>query len=322
MPASPRRRPHNLSKEYTTGKTLYAPEYSKVAKVLNLSPILVITPGIWYNISAITPDPASDRNGVQVKILTIGDVVARQGCDCLRHILPGLKRELGAKLTIVNGENSAVGNGILPGSAQFIFDSGADVITLGNHGLRRREIYPMLEENEFLLRPANYHPSAPGRGSVLLDMGAAQVGIISLQGAAFMEPIANPFDAADREVHRLKEAGAHIILIDFHAEATAEKRALGYYLDGRVSALFGTHTHVQTADEQVLPGGTGYITDLGMTGPQHSVLGVSPQAAIEKMRTGLPVRFTNPDGPCVLEGCLFDIDEKTGKTRSCTRIRR
>lgn len=137
-----------------------------------------------------------------------------------------------------------------------------------------------------------------------------------------MEPIANPFDAADREVHRLKEAGAHIILIDFHAEATAEKRALGYYLDGRVSALFGTHTHVQTADEQVLPGGTGYITDLGMTGPQHSVLGVSPQAAIEKMRTGLPVRFTNPDGPCVLEGCLFDIDEKTGKTRSCTRIRR
>ena len=257
-----------------------------------------------------------------MKILTIGDVVARQGCDCLRHILPGLKRELGAKLTIVNGENSAVGNGILPGSAQFIFDSGADVITLGNHGLRRREIYPMLEENEFLLRPANYHPSAPGRGSVLLDMGAAQVGIISLQGAAFMEPIANPFDAADREVHRLKEAGAHIILIDFHAEATAEKRALGYYLDGRVSALFGTHTHVQTADEQVLPGGTGYITDLGMTGPQHSVLGVSPQAAIEKMRTGLPVRFTHPDGPCVLEGCLFDIDEKTGKTRSCTRIRR
>ena len=251
-----------------------------------------------------------------MKILTIGDVVARQGCDCLRHILPGLKRELGAKLTIVNGENSAVGNGILPGSAQFIFDSGADVITLGNHGLRRREIYPMLEENEFLL------PSAPGRGSVLLDMGAAQVGIISLQGAAFMEPIANPFDAADREVHRLKEAGAHIILIDFNAEATAEKRALGYYLDGRVSALFGTHTHVQTADEQVLPGGTGYITDLGMTGPQHSVLGVSPQAAIEKMRTGLPVRFTNPDGPCVLEGCLFDIDEKTGKTRSCTRIRR
>lgn len=161
-----------------------------------------------------------------MKILTIGDVVARQGCDCLRHILPGLKRELGANLTIVNGENSAVGNGILPGSAQFIFDSGADVITLGNHGLRRREIYPMLEENEFLLRPANYHPSAPGRGSVLLDMGAAQVGIISLQGTAFMEPIANPFDAADREVHRLKEAGAHIILIDFHAEATAEKRAL------------------------------------------------------------------------------------------------
>ncbi len=215
-----------------------------------------------------------------------------------------------------------MGNGILPGSAQFIFDSGADVITLGNHGLRRREIYPMLEENEFLLRPANYHPSAPGRGSVLLDMGAVQVGIISLLGAAFMEPIANPFDAADREVHRLKEAGAHIILIDFHAEATAEKRALGYYLDGRVSALF-RHPHpcadgrrTGAARRHRLHYGPGHDR------AQHSVLGVSPQAAIEKMRTGLPVRFTNPDGPCVLEGCLFDIDEKTGKTRSCTRIRR
>lgn len=257
-----------------------------------------------------------------MKILTIGDVVARQGCEYLRRVLPHLKRELGVKLTIVNGENSAVGNGILPGSAQFIFDSGADVITLGNHGLRRREIYPMLEENEFLIRPANHHPSAPGKGSVLLDMGACSVGIINLLGVAFMEPITNPFDAADTEIRRLQEAGANIILIDFHAEATAEKRALGYYVDGRVSALFGTHTHVQTADEQVLPGGTGYITDLGMTGPLHSVLGVTPEASIERMRTGLPVRFTNPDGPCVLEGCLFDIDERTGKARSCTRIRR
>ena len=200
-----------------------------------------------------------------MKILTIGDVVARQGCDCLRHILPGLKRELGAKLTIVNGENSAVGNGILPGSAQFIFDSGADVITLGNHGLRRREIYPMLEENEFLLRPANYHPSAPGRGSVLLDMGAVQVGIISLLGAAFMEPIANPFDAADREVHRLKEAGAHIILIDFHAEATAEKARPWLLFRRPCVCPFSAPTPMyRRQDEQVLPGGTGYITDLGI----------------------------------------------------------
>ena len=256
-----------------------------------------------------------------MKILAVGDVAGAPGLEFLEKHLRTLRRNMELDFVVVNGENSNV-VGMQPRHAERMFDAGADVITLGNHGLRRREIYPMLEENEFLLRPANYHPSAPGRGSVLLDMGAAQVGIISLLGAAFMEPIANPFDAADREVHRLKEAGAHIILIDFHAEATAEKRALGYYLDGRVSALFGTHTHVQTADEQVLPGGTGYITDLGMTGPQHSVLGVSPQAAIEKMRTGLPVRFTNPDGPCVLEGCLFDIDEKTGKTRSCTRIRR
>ena len=166
----------------------------------------------------------------------------------------------------------------------------------------------MLEENEFLLRPANYHPSAPGRGSVLLDMGAVQVGIISLLGAAFMEPIANPFDAADREVHRLKEAGAHIILIDFHAEATAEKRALGYYLDGRVSALFGTHTHVQTADEQVLPGGTGYTYGpRGMTGPKQQVcLGSAPRQPLKKCAPAcLCALPTRTDLACWRAACLI-----------------
>lgn len=257
-----------------------------------------------------------------MKILAIGDVVSKQGCDYLRKTLPALKRELMADIVIVNGENSAVGNGILPGSAQFIFDSGADVITLGNHGLRRREIYPMLDENEFLVRPLNYHPSAPGRGTAVLDMGRCQVAIMNLQGAAYMEPIQNPFDAAEAEIERLKDMGINIIVIDFHAEATAEKRALGFFLDGRISALFGTHTHVQTSDQQVLPCGTGYITDLGMTGPYYSVLGVTPQTAIERMRTNLPVRFLNEDGVCVLEGCLFDIDEKTGKTVDIKRIRR
>lgn len=257
-----------------------------------------------------------------MKILAIGDVVSKQGCDYLRKTLPALKRELMADIVVVNGENSAVGNGILPGSAQFIFDSGADVITLGNHGLRRREIYPMLDENEFLVRPLNYHPSAPGRGTAVLDMGRCQVAIINLQGTAYMEPIQNPFDAAEAEIKRLKDMGVNIIVIDFHAEATAEKRALGFFLDGRISALFGTHTHVQTSDQQVLPCGTGYITDLGMTGPYYSVLGVTPQTAIERMRTNLPVRFLNEDGVCVLEGCLFDIDEKTGKTVNIKRIRR
>ena len=274
---------------------------------------------VLYNVSAFI---LLYRNGVILKILAIGDVVSKQGCDYLRKTLPALKRELMADIVIVNGENSAVGNGILPGSAQFIFDSGADVITLGNHGLRRREIYPMLDENEFLVRPLNYHPSAPGRGTAVLDMGRCQVAIINLQGTAYMEPIQNPFDAAEAEIKRLKDMGVNIIVIDFHAEATAEKRALGFFLDGRISALFGTHTHVQTSDQQVLPCGTGYITDLGMTGPYYSVLGVTPQTAIERMRTNLPVRFLNEDGVCVLEGCLFDIDEKTGKTVDIKRIRR
>ncbi|MBR6393138.1 MAG: TIGR00282 family metallophosphoesterase [Eubacterium sp.] len=257
-----------------------------------------------------------------MKILAIGDVVSQQGCDYLREKLFALKNEYGADLVIVNGENSAIGNGILPQSARFIFDSGADVITLGNHALKRREIYDFLDENEFIIRPANYHKSAPGKGCVILDKGAYRVAVINLQGTVYLDGIENPFDAAEREVENAKAQGVNVIIIDFHAEASSEKRAMGFFLDGKISALFGTHTHVQTSDEQILPNGTGYITDLGMTGPYYSVLGVTPEKAIEKMRTNLPVRFSNPDGPCVLEGCCFEIDTKTGKTVHIERFRK
>ncbi|MCR5207352.1 MAG: TIGR00282 family metallophosphoesterase [Eubacterium sp.] len=256
-----------------------------------------------------------------MKVLAIGDVVSSSGCEYLREKLFGLKREYAADIVIVNGENSAQGNGVTPQSAQFIFDSGADVITLGNHALRRPEIYDYLEENEFIIRPSNFHKSAPGRGSVILDKGAARVAVINLQGTAFLDNNENPFDAADREIEAVKAEGADIIIIDFHAEATGEKRALGFYVDARASALFGTHTHVQTSDEQLLPGGTGYITDIGMTGPYYSVLGVKPELIIKKLKTNLPVRFENPDGPCVLEGCFFEIDNKTGKTVNIERFR-
>lgn len=249
-----------------------------------------------------------------MRILTIGDVVSKQGCDYLMKTLPSLKQKMKADLVIVNGENSAVGNGILPQSADFIFDCGADVITLGNHALRRQEIYNYLDEKEYIIRPANYHPSAPGKGMVIVDKGYINAAVINLQGAIYLDPIRNPFDAIDELIEEAKEKGAKIIIIDFHAEATSEKRGMGYYVDGRVSAIFGTHTHVQTSDNQILPNGTGYITDIGMTGPLHSVLGVSTELAIEKMKTGLPVRFKNEDGPCTLEGCLFEIDNKTGKT--------
>lgn len=249
-----------------------------------------------------------------MRILTIGDVVSKQGCDFLSKTLPSLKKEMKADLVIVNGENSAIGNGILPQTAHLIFESGADVITLGNHSLRRREIYNYLDENKYIVRPANYHSAAPGKGMILVDKGYTCAAIINLQGAVYLDPIRNPFDIVDSLVEEAKKNGAKIIIIDFHAEATSEKRALGYYLDGKVSVIFGTHTHVQTSDNQILPNGTGYITDIGMTGPLHSVLGVSTETAIEKLRTGLPVKFKNDDGPCTLEGCLFEVDNSTGKT--------
>ena len=257
-----------------------------------------------------------------MKILAIGDVVSKQGCEYLRKMLPALKRDYGADTVIVNGENSAAGNGITPQSAKYIFDSGADVITLGNHALRRPEIQDYLDSNDFIIRPENYHKSAPGKGYTIIDKGYLRIMVANLQGTAFLENIENPFDAADRIIQLAKGEGISTVLIDFHAEASSEKRAMGFYLDGKISALFGTHTHVQTSDEQILPCGTGYITDIGMTGPYYSVLGVSPEVVIKKFRTNLPVKFTNEDGPCTIEGCFFETDNKTGKTVSIERFRR
>lgn len=257
-----------------------------------------------------------------MKILTIGDIVSKQGCEYLRKVLPALKKELGADIVIANGENSAVGNGILPQSANYILDSGVDVITLGNHSLRRREIYEYLDGSNPIIRPANYHSSAAGKGYIIIDKGYCQVAVINLQGIVYLDPIDNPFSVIDRIIDEIKTLGVRIIILDFHAEATSEKRAMGFYLDGRISALFGTHTHTQTSDNQILPNGTGYISDIGMTGPYYSVLGVNPECVIEKLKTGLPVRFKNDDGPCVLEGCLFEIDNNSGKTISTTLIRR
>lgn len=257
-----------------------------------------------------------------MRILTIGDIVSQQGCEYLRKTLPALKREYKADIVIANGENSAVGNGIIPVSADYIFDSGVDVITLGNHALKRPEICNYLDEHEFIIRPANFHTSAPGKGMVILDKGFCQIAVINLQGITYLDNNTNPFDVIDKKIEEANAAGAKIILVDFHAEASSEKRAMGFYTDGRISAIFGTHTHVQTSDEQILPCGTGYITDLGMTGPYYSVLGVSPAAAIKKLKTNLPVRFTNEDGPCTIEGCLFEIDNKTGKTIDIERFRR
>lgn len=253
-----------------------------------------------------------------MNILAIGDVVGSIGCRFLREQLPRLKKERQIDLVIVNGENSADGNGLTPTSADFLFSSGADVITTGNHSFRRKESYELYDQSETLLRPANFPAGAPGRGVCIVDLGRVQVAVINLMGTSYMDSLGCPFAEADRILSDPNLP--KIRLVDFHAEATGEKGALGYYLDGRVSALFGTHTHVQTADEQVLPEGTGFLSDLGMTGPIRSVLGVKPENVIEKLRTRMPVRFEIADGPCHMQGAIFHIDDKTGKSISVERV--
>lgn len=252
-------------------------------------------------------------------ILFIGDVVSAVGVEKLTRTLPRFKKEHHVDVTVVNGENAAVGNGLLPATAEVLFAAGADCITGGNHTFRRRELYEYLDTSPFCLRPANYKDDAPGKGFCVVDKGFVRVGVVNLMGTVFMEPLGNPFDCIDRVLKDLRDE-VDFTVVDFHAEATAEKRALGFYLDGRAAAVVGTHTHVQTADEQILPHGTAYITDLGMTGPVQSVLGVTPALAIEKMRTNLPVRFQNPDGDCLMQGMLAEIDKKTGKALRVERI--
>lgn len=253
-----------------------------------------------------------------MNILTIGDVVSVQGCDFIRKHLPALKRLKNIDLCIANGENSAAGNGITPTSAQHLFDSGVNFLTTGNHIYKRREIYDFLDERKDIIRPANLYSGNPGAGIGVIDRGSVRVGVINLMGQAFMNIAQNPFLCIDSLLEQLKDC--RIILLDFHAEATSEKRSMGFYLDGRISAVFGTHTHVQTADEQILPKGTGYITDLGMTGPMHSVLGVTPESSLIWLKNSMPARFEVPDTPCMLCGCLFEIDDKSGKCTAVERI--
>lgn len=252
-----------------------------------------------------------------MRVLAIGDVVGKSGVEIVRTVLPAYRRTMGVDFCVINGENAASSNGITPELCEELFVSGADVITTGNHAFRRRELYNYLDENDFVLRPANFPDSTPGKGVCVVDKGRFKVGVMNLVGVTYMDPLDNPFLKAESLLKELKDCA--VILLDFHAEATSEKRAMGFLLDGRVSAVFGTHTHVPTADEQVLPNGTGYITDLGMAGVKQSVLGVDPEIMIRRFRTSMPERFAFAEGPAELCGCLFDIDEKTG---TCERVER
>ncbi|MGN0451236.1 MAG: TIGR00282 family metallophosphoesterase [Acutalibacteraceae bacterium] len=257
-----------------------------------------------------------------MRLLAVGDVCGSIGCDEVRRVLPALKRDKKIDMTVINGENSADGNGILPESAESLFACGADVITGGNHSLRRKQVFDYLDENKFVLRPHNLPEAESGKGICLVDLGYTIAAVINLSGTIYLEKAgaANPFRAADELIEKARGNGAKIIIVDFHAEATSEKRALALYLDGRVSTFFGTHTHVQTADEQILKNGTGYITDLGMTGPIDSVLGVKSEIIINRLKDGDPTKFELADGKCQLNGCIFDIDPKTGRTVEIERI--
>ncbi len=254
---------------------------------------------------------------MEFRILTVGDVVGAVGAHYFCRHLREMKRTYGVDFCIVDGENAA-NIGIHPEQADRLFDAGADVITLGNHAFSQRGIVPMTEDCPYILRPANYSPLAPGRGWGVFDTKAGPLAIVVLQGRVAMDYTPdNPFLAAERI---LKGIDASMILVEIHAEATSEKLAMGLHLDGKVSAVFGTHTHVPTADLQILPGGTGYVTDLGMTGPRHSVLGVRPELSIARFRGELTGRYEPAPGPCKLEGAVFTIDSATGKCIGTERV--
>lgn len=254
-----------------------------------------------------------------MNLLCIGDVVGSVGCQFLMKTLPSFKRMKGIDFVIANGENSSDGNGITPASAKQLFDSGVDVITSGNHAFRRKESYDYYDDCHELIRPANYPDgTTPGRGYTVIDMLKYKICVINAMGTMYLEALDCPFKTIDKILDETLHC--KIKIVDFHAEATSEKRALAFYLDGRISAFFGTHTHVQTGDETILPNGTGYITDVGMTGTIDSVLGVKKELAIAKMKDKMPVRFDLATGACKMDCILFEIDEKTGKTLSVERF--
>ena len=254
---------------------------------------------------------------MEFKVLAVGDVVGNPGMDRVCHSLRYLKRKTNADFVIVNGENASV-VGITPRQAEDILDAGADVITMGNHTFGKREIVSYMEDNSRILRPANYAPQAPGRGWGIYDSPCGPVAVIDLQGRVNMDYTPdNPFLQVEKI---LKHIDTKLIFVEPHAEATPEKLAMGYMLDGRVSALWGTHTHVPTADTQVLPKGTGYVTDLGMTGPKHSVLGIRPELSIAKFRGDLTSRYQWADGPTKMEAVLFTVDTATGLCQKVERV--
>ena len=262
-----------------------------------------------------------------MKLLFIGDIVGQPGRNAVKILLPGLREQHALDFVIANGENSAGGSGITPKTAEEIFSAGVDVITSGDHLWDQKEVMELLASEKRLLRPLNYPPGTPGQGAGVFEVQSPKsgaqspisVGVLNVQGRTFMPPLENPFLFASQEVKWLREL-TKIILVDFHAEATSEKIAFARFLDGQVSAVIGTHTHVQTADEQIFPGGTAYLSDAGFTGPHESVLGREIEPVIRRFLTNMPQRFEVAKERVILHGALIEIDDVSGKALKIQRV--
>ena len=257
-----------------------------------------------------------------MKILFIGDIVGAPGREAINKLLPELKKEHALDFVIANAENASGGSGIIPKVADELFASGVDVLTSGDHIWKRKEIFELINKEDRILRPLNYPDFPPGRGSnIFKTKDGKKIGVINVNGRVFMDALECPFKSSLAAVVELS-GETKVIIVDIHAEATSEKVALGWYLDGKVSAVLGTHTHIQTADERILPQGTAYLTDVGMCGPYDSVIGRKIENVLERFLTSLPVRFEVAQGNIQLCGAVLDIDEKTGRARSIVRIQR
>ncbi|MDP4083109.1 MAG: TIGR00282 family metallophosphoesterase [Bacillota bacterium] len=255
-----------------------------------------------------------------MNLLFIGDVVGSPGRDMVKEYVPKLKEKYRPHLTIINGENAAGGKGITEKIYREFLEIGAQAVTLGNHTWDNREIFEFIDDAKYLVRPANFPEGSPGKGIIFVKINDIEVAIINLQGRTFMTPSDCPFKKADSLIEMAK-ARTPFIFVDFHAEVTSEKQAMGWYLDGKVSAVVGTHTHVQTSDNRILPGGTGYLTDVGMTGPYDGILGVEKEAVLKRFLTSLPVRFEVPNtGRTLLSAVMIELDRKTGLTKKIERI--
>src|SRR6266403_3084471 len=255
-----------------------------------------------------------------ITVLCIGDVFGEPGRKAVHALLPGLRKQHEADLTIVNVENAASGFGVTPLIARTFLEQGVDVMTSGNHIWDKKEIIEYINKENLLLRPANYPPGTPGAGSIVVKAGPHKVAVLNLMGRVFLPQLDCPFRKADEELEKLR-AETSFIIVDMHAEATSESQAMGWHLDGRVSAVVGTHRHVQTADERLLPKGTAYITDLGMTGPTEGVIGVDRDIILQRFLTQMPVRFEPARGPAALHGVVIVIEPETGRASDIRRLR-